>query len=313
MNSLSARNISLPSDPIMTSVSTTQTVEKKMPTLPIPTTDRNSQTTIRATQIKDPENIYEIATAPLGFSSSVSNHSQKRKTSQGETADLASGSSKKAKVGDALSDDKEDFSDNHYLPDVIPSTPVNSNLTSKEALQKTSMEQKKPHGEGKWTYDNGATFIGRIVDGSREGYSELRGSDGMLLFQGQYRQDKRNGPGKLHLNDGRIFEAAYIDDKMEGMVKITQGGKRIFKGPFINDQPHGKCMWFPPNGNICVAEFVNGYPRGKVDIYTFDGASVFHGQYRHDFLYGHEFWILPNRFVYDEEFRYGTPISLSTP
>lgn len=312
-----------------------------MPKVPIHPTEGSFHATIRAMQIKasSPRG-FNVATAPLGYSSASSNPNQSKKRSH--EPEPANHSNKKVQESKFLSDDvekipdpphspdvfsspstvsacgsqadvqivkdNEEISERPQSPDVFPTPPQVSKDTSDKKPQTDSLTYAKAKGEGKWTYANGTVFTGTFVNGSKEGYGEMRRADGTLEFQGHFKKSRKNGPGKLFLPDGRMFDATFVDDKMEGFVKVIKEDTTIFRGPFKNDQPHGKCMWITPNGNICNADFVDGLHHGRVDMYTPDGASVFHGQFVEDFPHGHGILILPNGFKYDGEFRKGVPV-----
>lgn len=70
-------------------------------------------------------------------------------------------------------------------------------------------------------YPNGDKFKGKIDRGQRNGPGEFHSAGGKLIFEGNFREDLRDGPGSIQLQ--------------------TNNGLVRFKGEFLNDKRHGKC------------------------------------------------------------------------
>jgi hypothetical protein len=80
------------------------------------------------------------------------------------------------------------------------------------------IENGKPHGNGTWTQSDGATYVGQWVNGLREGlgtftWSEKSPQSGKS-YEGEYKNNKRHGKGKLIYDGGHVDEGNWIDNEM---------------------------------------------------------------------------------------------------
>ncbi len=59
--------------------------------------------------------------------------------------------------------------------------------------------------------------------------------DGNLIFEGEYKNEKRNGKGKEYLGNGiLIFEGEYRNGIKNGKGKEYWGGDIVFEGNYID-------------------------------------------------------------------------------
>ena len=66
-----------------------------------------------------------------------------------------------------------------------------------------------PHGRGKMTFANGATYEGDYVNGR----GEIRFDSG-LIYDGQTQDNQRHGEGKMKYSNGRIFTCKWNKGKI---------------------------------------------------------------------------------------------------
>jgi hypothetical protein len=64
------------------------------------------------------------------------------------------------------------------------------------------------HGQGRFTWLNGDWYDGGWVAGRRHGRGTMASADGSVRFEGQWRHDRPDGPGRLTL-DGTMNEGAW--------------------------------------------------------------------------------------------------------
>jgi len=81
------------------------------------------------------------------------------------------------------------------------------------------IENGKPNGNGTWEMGNGATYVGQWVNGLREGlgtftWSEKSPESGKS-YEGEYKNNRRHGKGKLIFEGGYVEEGNWIDNKLE--------------------------------------------------------------------------------------------------
>ena len=80
------------------------------------------------------------------------------------------------------------------------------------------IENGKPNGNGTCKLINGATYVGQYVDGLREGLGtftwSIHAPDGGGVYEGGYKNNRRNGKGKRTYRDGSILEGYWKDNKL---------------------------------------------------------------------------------------------------
>ena len=96
-----------------------------------------------------------------------------------------------------------------------------------------------------------------------------------LIFEGEYKNGKRNGKGKEYSQYGKlIFEGEYLNGKRNGKGKeYNQYGKLIFEGEYLNGKKI-KGTGYNNNGNVI---FVLNEGEGKE--YYNNGKLKFNGEY----------------------------------
>ena len=103
-----------------------------------------------------------------------------------------------------------------------------------------------------------------------------------LIFEGQYLNGKRNGPGKEYSKGNLIFEGEYLNGEKNGKgIEYNEKGKILFEGEYLNGKKNnGKIKEFFKNGNLKFeSEYVNGKRNGKSKDYNIDRNLVFDGEY----------------------------------
>lgn len=75
-------------------------------------------------------------------------------------------------------------------------------------------ELRQPDGEGTMEYSNGNEYTGDWVNGIRQGKGTMKYDNG--IYEGEWKNDKKNGEGTYTWNDGKKYEGAYVDDVRSG-------------------------------------------------------------------------------------------------
>lgn len=70
------------------------------------------------------------------------------------------------------------------------------------------------HGAGEMTYANGNTFVGQYVNGWSEGKGRTFNAEGVLIFEGYYKEGKPNGFGISYPVGKRPWSATWKDGKV---------------------------------------------------------------------------------------------------
>ena len=138
-------------------------------------------------------------------------------------------------------------------------------------------------------YDLKNNIISQLKEG--KGFLKEYNKDGIIFFEGEYLNGKRNGKGKEYKDEDLIYEGHYLNGKRDGKGKEYDDvfGKLIFEREYLyNHRRKGKeyvnekleykgdylydKKWngkgYDSNGNI-IYELING--KGNVKEYTIYG------------------------------------------
>ena len=159
-------------------------------------------------------------------------------------------------------------------------------------------------------YKNGLRWTGKILN-ARHDFSELKNgtgyikyinSDGYLQYEAQYSNGKRNGKGKKYDHNGKlIFEGEYKNDKkwngkgydasknivyelIKGngkVIKYNNFGRLFFEGEYLNGEKNGKGIKYGIEYKF-EGEYLNGKRNGKGKEYYNNGQLKFEGGYLDD-------------------------------
>ena len=145
---------------------------------------------------------------------------------------------------------------------------------------------------------NSRTFIIYLKNGkAREFTSEHYN----LLYEGEYRNGKKNGMGReYHNNYKTLYEGEYLNGERNGKGKeFNDKGKLIFEGDYINGKRwngngydiNNNIIYTLKNGNGIIkeynsngtlkfeGEYLNGEKNGSGKEYNGDGELKFEGEY----------------------------------
>lgn len=133
-------------------------------------------------------------------------------------------------------------------------------------------KQMKPHGEGIFTWTNGNMYNGQWIEGKKNGFGMFKDKYG--LYAGNWKDDMRNGDGKIFLNNGKTFEGKFLNNKKEGEGTwyYTNGDK--FVGKFKDGLKNGYGIDFLSEGHEIRGNHVNNLRVGKTEVHLNDGAIV---------------------------------------
>ena len=86
-------------------------------------------------------------------------------------------------------------------------------------------KDNKYNGQGTFTFADGAKYVGEFKDGTRNG----QGTDTFVngsKYVGEYKDGKRNGQGTLYASNGSIVnEGMWADDKFLYFISLQQAAK----------------------------------------------------------------------------------------
>jgi len=98
------------------------------------------------------------------------------------------------------------------------------------------MENGLPNGEGTLLYPNtGERYVGHFVDYRRDGFGKLYTSEGLPVYEGEWKNDKQHGQGKSFLGGVCRYDGQWKDGKKSGKgTEFDAKGNVLFQGNWEN-------------------------------------------------------------------------------
>jgi antitoxin component YwqK of YwqJK toxin-antitoxin module len=132
----------------------------------------------------------------------------------------------------------------------------------------------KEEGTWSWYFATGEllreeTYYMGMIDGYSIEYDEY----GVVIAEGEYIEDYREGEWKFQYGDHKE-EGEYLNGFRNGKwISYYPDGKTNFEGKFVDDEPHGRHTWYWPNGNKKTeGEYSMGLKDGEWIKYNMDGT-----------------------------------------
>ena len=95
------------------------------------------------------------------------------------------------------------------------------------------------------------------------------------VYEGELKENKFHGQGKLILPSGTVYEGEFKDDKLHGKGKLnfTSGGDYV--GDFKDNKRHGQGTYTFADGDVIEDEWVNG--SRKIEYVDVDPKKYWEG------------------------------------
>jgi len=105
----------------------------------------------------------------------------------------------------------------------------------KEYYEGYKDEDDKPHGEGKYKWEDGSVYTGDWVNGKRDGKGKMMFANGRV-YEGHWKDDKLDGKGRFTWRCGDFYDGEMKENELhgEGILKFPDGDYQ--KGTFKNDK-----------------------------------------------------------------------------
>jgi hypothetical protein len=139
--------------------------------------------------------------------------------------------------------------------------------------------------------DNPATpeYEGEYKDGKKHGQGKMIYENGNI-YEGEWKDDKKNGQGKMVYKDGSSYEGEWKDDRIEGFGTVIWKNGRKYVGFLVKDQKHGKGTTYHEDETIeYEGDYENGkrHGHGTTNRISDDGTKVSHtGEYFEGKIHG---------------------------
>lgn len=121
----------------------------------------------------------------------------------------------------------------------------------------------KENGRVLFFSEEGARIEAEFRDGKANGRYVFVSADGNNKFDGQYRDDVRNGPGSQIMVDlDARYDGEWVDGKFVRGIYTRKNGER-YEGEFLNYEAHGRGTYTFVDGSRYEGELRDGKPDGR--------------------------------------------------
>ena len=165
--------------------------------------------------------------------------------------------------------------------------------------------------EGKCTikYSNNDRFVGKLLDGKRDGYGELFCSKSNTTYKGEFKNNVYEGKGEIISNNGYYFKGEFLGGLRHGDNCIeSKGGFKKYVGSFRRDKMNGKGVfeWYSgeSKGDIYNGEFKDDLFEG-IGTYKYKDGTIYIGEFLHGIKNGKGKEIYSDGSFYEGEYNEG--------
>lgn len=179
-----------------------------------------------------------------------------------------------------------------------------------------------PNGKGKATYIEGhhVSFFGiKIIsinkadiykgdfsNGVKDGYGEFTGIE--ERYRGNWKDDKKNGFGKMIYSDSTVYEGNWQDNMRHGKGKYKWKSGLVYEGDWVNGDITGRGKYIWANGDVYEGDVVSGKMTGK-GTYIWTNGTKYIGDWKDDNKHGiGEVYNSAGVLIFNGEFKDGKKI-----
>ena len=129
--------------------------------------------------------------------------------------------------------------------------------------------------------DNSLIFEGEYKNGKRNGKGKEYSWNKVIIYEGEYKNGKRNGKGKEYDDEGNIkFQGEYKNGERNGYGKEYYEGNLEFEGEYLNGERNGKGKEYDENGKLKNEDdYLNGNKWIKVLEYSKSNNCIYGKEY----------------------------------
>lgn len=151
-----------------------------------------------------------------------------------------------------------------YLYPVIKNNPLTFPVTHLEKEPETYLIR----------YNREISYDGETKNGKKHGFGKLKLTMGNM-YEGFWKEGLMHGKGTLKYPDGAVYEGDWENGKREGTGKFTWAdGSGYFIGEWKNDLRNGKGNFFAKQGFRWEGTWIDDKLNGEVSVYAPDGNLV---------------------------------------
>ncbi len=150
-------------------------------------------------------------------------------------------------------------------------------------------------------YDDGSVYDGEIKDGKKHGRGKMNYITGEI-YEGDWKDDARSGSGNLTWVNGNIYTGEWNDDKWNGNGVFSEKNGSIYDGQWKDNRREGigKQIYF--NGIIYEGEFKDDKKNGR-GKFTWPDGEVYEGEFNDDNFNGIGKYTYSNGSIYEGEWK----------
>ena len=171
--------------------------------------------------------------------------------------------------------------------------------------------------QGKGTYirvTDKATYTGEWYNNVRHGYGveEIPSKEGTQRYEGEWKEDKRCGFGKILYANGDRYEGEWLDNLKHGQGKFYYTNGNFYEGGWLSNKKEGVGTYIFANGTRYDGELKNDKINGRGICHHADGET-YEGEYREGKRHGRGRCVLPDGTVQDGYFENGKFVGTNAP
>ena len=147
----------------------------------------------------------------------------------------------------------------------------------------------------------GEIYEGDLKNNKRNGKGKQTLTSGDI-YEGHFVNGKKQDKGKLTFANGDTYKGDFVKDKFEGKGKHIVKNCFIYEGDFLDDKYQGKGKYTNAKGSIYEGDFVNGQKHGK-GKYTNSKGSIYEGDFVNGQKYGKGKFAYQNGDTYEGDYK----------
>jgi hypothetical protein len=155
---------------------------------------------------------------------------------------------------------------------------------------------------GKKTYSNG-DYEGEMKDEKRNGRGKHTWPSGDV-YEGEWKDDKINGRGKYTWPECEFYEGEFKDGKSDGKGKHNYANGQVYEGEFQDDKRNGRGKMTYPSGQVYEGEYKDGNKNGR-GKQTYPCGQVYEGEWKDGKMNERGKMTWPSGQCYEGEFKDG--------
>ncbi|XP_033642213.1 MORN repeat-containing protein 1-like isoform X2 [Asterias rubens] len=131
----------------------------------------------------------------------------------------------------------------------------------------------------------GQRYIGETKNQLRDGYGIYKYPNRFFRYEGDWKEGKKHGHGKLVMADGSYYEGEFIHGEIEGHGYRKWSSGVTYSGQFSDGEMNGHGVMTYSDGTVYEGEFLSNKREGHGILKQSDGA-VYEGSFHNDKKHG---------------------------